>query len=319
MRDRRVVVTGGAGFVGAALCTRLVHEDWSVSVIDDCRLGTPANWPSDVASEIDHLKIDIRDGEGVEGVLRAVQPEIVYHLAAIHFIPLCDAQPAQAIDVNVTGTQRILDACARVSSDSSIVFTSSGAVYAPSSNAHMETSAVGPTDVYGHTKLWGEQLLRLHHLKTEAGIGVARLFNVFGPGETNPHFIPAVLDQVKVADTLQLGNLTTRRDYVFTDDVAEALSLIGANADTGGLLTFNVGSERALSGEDVLDAVAALLGRRLSPAIDPRRVRPSDRPLLLSDCTHARERLGWSARTSLADGLQGALARPLAQGVDVSG
>jgi UDP-glucose 4-epimerase len=318
MSDRRAVVTGGAGFVGAALCTRLVRDGWSVSAVDDCRLGDPANWPSDVVGEIGHLKVDIRDGGAVEGLLRSVQPSLVYHLAAVHFIPLCEELPAQAIDVNVAGTQSVLTACARVSPESSIVFTSSGAVYAPSLGPHTEGSLIGPTDVYGHTKMWGEQLLTLHHRKTSAGVGIARLFNVFGPRETNPHFIPAVLNQAKVTDTLQLGNLETRRDYVFTEDVADALSLIGATASAGAMRTFNVGSERALSGADVLDAVGALLGRKLHSAIDSNRVRASDRPLLLSDCAQAHEQLGWSARTSLADGLEAALMQPLAQGVDLT-
>jgi UDP-glucose 4-epimerase len=318
MSTPRVLVTGGAGFVGSALCARLVHDHYSVSVIDDCRLGSQANWSSEVANEIDLRQADIRDLNAVTDHVRSLQPEIIFHLAAVHFIPTCEAYPTLAVDVNVTGTQSVLEACAKASPDSSIVFTSSAAVYEPSTQAHTETSAIGPTDVYGHTKLFGEQLLALYHLKTGAGVGVARLFNVFGPRETNPHFIPAVLIQAAVAETLQLGNLTTRRDYVFTDDVARALSRLGDVTRAGERLTVNIGAENALSGKEVLDAVAALLGRPLVPTVDSERMRPSDRPLLLSDCAQARERLDWHAVTSFRDGLEKALAQPLAHGVDLS-
>ena len=187
----RALVTGGCGFVGSALCSQLMETGHEVVALDDLRLGSEDSLPTGVPLTV----ADVRD-PALERILVAHRPDVVFHLAAIHFVPACEDEPAEAISVNVEGTQRVLAASAAAGA-AAVVLASSAAVYAPSPAPHRETSALGPTDVYGHTKLWAEQLASLHNARTGQPIGVARLFNVYGPGETNPHLIPTIIEQAR--------------------------------------------------------------------------------------------------------------------------
>jgi UDP-glucose 4-epimerase len=311
---QKVLVTGGYGFVGSRVCGYLVTAGYDVAVFDDCRLGRPENLAELTRAEVRHFVGDICDTAGLVTAMEVFAPAVVLHLAAIHFIPLCNAHPRLAVDVNVSGTQSVLDACGEVAAVEGIVFASSGAVYAPSDEPLREDSSVGPTDIYGSTKLWGEALMELHRAKTGVGLGIARLFNVYGPGETNPHFVPSVLLQVAKGGDLKLGNLDTRRDYVYVGDVAVALAALIERAGSGSYVTCNLGTGSARSGREVLQEIEGLTGRVLTVSQDDVLVRASDRLVLLSDPREAREQLCWAAEMPLRDGLRVALAAPLAAG-----
>jgi UDP-glucose 4-epimerase len=317
MNARRALVTGGLGFVGSRLCHLLAAEGWEVAAVDDLSLGQPGNLSAPAAAATEVVTGDVRDAAALNRVLADWRPSVVFHLAAIHFIPACNADPRRAIDVNVVGTQSLLDACAATSSVEAVVLASTGAVYAPSPDAHDEESALGPTDIYGYTKLWTEQLGSLFHHRVESNVGIARLFNVFGPGETNPHLIPTLLSQVDRGGELALGNLSTRRDYVYVDDVAAGLLALADVCRDRGLLTCNLGREHAVDGHELIAAVERLVGRSLPVTLDPARQRASDRPFLVSDCARAHRALQWTAATDLEQGLAGAIERPAAAGVQI--
>jgi UDP-glucose 4-epimerase len=210
----KTVVTGGCGFIGAHLCAHLMQRGEDVVVIDDLSVGHRGNLEALGVAAVDVQTVDIRDIDSLTGLLRKSLPEKVIHLAAVHFIPLCESDPLNAIRTNVEGTQALLQACTAAGSVHSVVLASSGAVYRPDTAALRETDALGPTDVYGHTKQWAEQLTRLFHSRTGIAVGIARLFNTFGPGETNPQFIPSVSWQLMEGDTVRGGTLSTRRDSV---------------------------------------------------------------------------------------------------------
>jgi UDP-glucose 4-epimerase len=316
MNEDRFLVTGGCGFVGSRLVRKLVEQGRRVFVVDDLSLGVPDNL-GEAKRSVDIVELDLRDAEATARVFREVAPHYVIHLAAIHFIPACDRDPKRCIDVNVGGTQSVLNAC-DASSIRSVVLASTAAVYAPADSAHHEDSAVGPTDIYGLTKLWTEQLADRFHRLTGHAVGVARLFNVFGPGETNPHLIPAIIAQAASGSELQLGDLTTKRDYVFVDDVADALMAMSAAAEATGYCLANVGRGEEVDGSEIVAAIGELLGHRLRVETDPARVRTSDRPHLLSDSSYAHELLGWRALTDLNAGLLAAIAEPSAAGLTLS-
>lgn len=314
MGERRALVTGGYGFVGSRLCETLLERGYDVAVIDDLSVGSAENLPPAMAAEVRSLVVDVRDVQTVERYVRELRPNAVFHLAAVHFIPTCEQQPTLAMSVNVAGTQSILEACAGVDIDA-VVVASSGAVYTPSTDPHDEGAELGPTDIYGMTKAWTERLSEYFHRSTSTPVGIARLFNVVGPGETNPHLLPAIIEQIVAGDDeLRLGNLATRRDYVFSADVAEGLARLSEACVGDRPIVCNLGSEEALTGAELVEHVARAVGRDVTVTTDPERVRESDRPLLVSDCARAREVIGWHAETSIEDAVNAALAQPFATG-----
>jgi UDP-glucose 4-epimerase len=316
LRSGKTVVTGGCGFIGAHLSADLVQSGEDVVVVDDLSVGSRGNLEAlGVGAAVDVHAIDIRDVASLTRLLRTTRPEKVIHLAAVHFIPLCESDPLNAIRANVEGTQGLLQACAAAGSIYSVALASSGAVYRPDTSAHRETDALGPTDIYGHTKQWAEQLAQLFHAKTGIAVGIARIFNTFGPGETNPHFIPSVILQLMQGNTVRVGTLSTRRDYVYVSDVVSAIARLGDVCRERGLLTCNIGREEAVEGSRIVELIGRALGRDVKVVVDRQRVRADDRPVLVSDCRLAHSELDWHAQTGLEEGLEAALERPLGDGV----
>lgn len=275
----RVLVTGAAGFIGQPTVRALIaggHEVWA---LDDFSVGSRELLEENEGVRV--VEADIRDARATAEAVAQAAPEGVIHLAAIHFIPLCVAEPANALAVNVSGTQHLLDALAGTPA-SRLVFASTGDVYESASEAHREDHTVAPNNVYGASKLMGEQLLRFHAGRGESLVTVAaRLFNAFGPGETNPHVLPDILGNMHSSDVLRLGNTTPQRDYTYVDDIASALAglLVTASENT----TVNVGAGERTSVADLVTLMAELTGRPLRIETDPAKVRASDRPVLQAD------------------------------------
>ena len=312
----RYLVTGGCGFVGSALVRRLLAEPCEVVVVDDLSRGSVEN----LGPDQDRVRVIEQDvTQSLSRIFSSFQPHDVIHLAALHFIPDCDADPARCLRVNVDGTRSVLEAVGALSDPVSLVLASSAAVYAPADGPHREQEdSLGPVDVYGYSKLWAEELAAGFAARTGTAVGIARLFNVFGPGETNAHFIPSLISQMKAGESVRLGNLSSKRDYVFVDDVADALLRLARYGLDGQSATVNVGSGRAYSGNEVVEALAGLAEAGVAPVTDPSRLRPVDRPVLLADPTLAQKLLDWTPRTSLIEGLRAAWDRPVGAGVTVA-
>jgi len=164
-----------------------------------------------------------------------------------------------------------------------VVHASTAAVYAPSHDPVGEGARLAPTDVYGSTKLAAEGLLREHagDGRRAVDLRVLRLFNVYGPGDSNPHLLPEILVQVRASDEITLGNLESRRDYVHVRDVADLVRLLALGVTTDE--TVNVGTGVASSAREVVAELASVTGRDLSVVSATSRRRPSDRPVLVAD------------------------------------
>jgi UDP-glucose 4-epimerase len=294
-----VLVTGGAGFVGATLVRDLVDDGVRVGVYDNWANASSTRLPTDASLEV--FEGDIRDEARVRKAIEVFEPDVVVHLAAIHFIPHCNAYPEECWDVNTLGTLRLMAALPGTSVRR-VVVASTAAVYPVQDGPCREDGPIGPIDVYGASKLACEALA--NRLAVEDGITAiaARLFNVFGPGETNPHVIPEIIEQIAVGEELRLGNLEARRDYVHVRDVSEALRTL-SRTPASGFSAFNVGTGRAWSVSDVLEILGDGLGAQIDVVQDERRVRRVDRPLLVADPSRTAAVTGWTASTDFRDGL----------------
>lgn len=302
--EHRVAVTGGRGFIGGQLARRLAAAGARVLTVDSD--AGPRHGP---VGEDEFVHADVRDAAAMAEVLGQFRPRTVYHLAAMHYIPHCEREPGLCVDVNVKGTHAVLRACAAAGGPR-VVMASSAAVYAPSRQPHRPDSALGPIDTYGHTKALGEHLVRSYAAETGGSVRIARLFNVVGPEDRNPHVLPSLVAQALNRDTVVAGELATARDYVHVDDVCTALIRMDELRTGDSVATVNVGTGVATTGSALLDHVRAATGKALPVHRDERRVRRNDRPVLVSDCGPTRQLLGWAPTRNLAEAVQDALRRP---------
>jgi UDP-glucose 4-epimerase len=306
---QRVLITGGAGFIGSALCRELSGQGHEVFVVDDLSFGRRELAPVDDA----HFhRVDIRDRSAVMDVLQRVRPERVLHLAAIHFIPYCNQHPVEAADINITGTINVLDACGRAGSVTQVFVASTAAVYPIAEGSIDEDHPLGPLDIYGITKLATEKLANEFHHRTGIPVIIGRFFNAFGPNETNPHLIPEIQKQVRSgARTLHLGNLDPKRDFIHTEDMGRAMSAL-LNAGLGGVEVFNIGRGIEYSVREIVDAFARQLGEPLHIVVDPARVRKVERMHLLADVGKLKRVTGWEPRWSIDEGVATLLTEDVA-------
>ncbi len=303
MAGETALVTGGAGFIGAALCRALLERGHEVTVLDDLSVGRPDRLPAGVRL----VRGDVRDAEAVGRLLREIRPRRVVHLAALHYIPHCNARPVDTLDINVGGTRVLLEACRR-EPPASVFVASTAAVYPRAGSPFREEAPVGPIDMYGHSKAMDEDLARL--FQREAGVRtvVGRLFNVFGPNDSNPHLIPDLVAQVRDGrDALELGNLDPVRDYVHLHDVVAGI-LAAEGGTAAELAVYNIGSGRGHSVREVVAVVEGVVGRRLRVVQTADRLRAVERQELVGDVSKLAGTTDWRPRVDFARGMAALLA-----------
>ena len=302
MNSSRAAIIGGAGFIGSDLCRKLLEKGFEVLVYDNFTTGTEANLPSDHNSLL-VKKGDINDNGKLLDSLSDFRPAVVYHLAALHYIPYCDAHTRETLRVNVEGTESVLQACQKIEPDK-IISASSAAVYKICDKANAETDTLGPYDIYGCSKYFGEKLAARFYAETSIPTTVARIFNTYGPYETNPHVIPRIIEQIQDGNsTITLGDVTPQRDFTFVEDTAAGLMALGEDSGSG-FDIFNVAAGIEYSVEEIVSQVAKVLNKNLTINSDPNLKRKIERMHLLGDISKIKKEVGWEPRFSITEGLE---------------
>lgn len=297
----KILITGGAGFIGSAIVPELRKDGYEIFVLDNLSFGNRdfIDIPDD-----QFFLADIRDFEKVKEIILQLNPEIVIHLAAIHFIPYCNQHPFEASDINIRGTMNILDACKNLTSLEKIFFASTAAVYPICDYAVNENHELLPLDIYGLSKLTGEHLFKKFWLETGIDTVICRFFNAFGPNETNPHLIPEIESQLREGlRTIKLGNLTPKRDFIHTYDMARAVNKLLKQKDTGYNI-FNLGRGVEYSVVEIVEAFERQINEKIEIEVDPARVRKVERQHLLADVSKLKEVTGWRPVHSIDEGIQ---------------
>lgn len=296
----KTLVTGGAGFIGSAVVPVLQAEGYDVYVLDNLSFGSRDF--IDVTDDHFYLE-DIRDKAAVDRTILDIQPDVVVHLAAIHFIPYCNQHPFEAADTNIRGTMNVLNACKKVKRLKKFFLASTAAVYPIYDEAVNENHELHPLDIYGLSKLTCESLCKEYFYETKVDTIVCRFFNAFGPNETNPHLIPEIEKQLREGQrTIKLGNLTPKRDFIHTHDMANAVKTL-LRRDNIGYDTFNLGRGIEYSVVEIVEAFERQLNEKIEIQVDQSRVRKVERQHLLADVRKLKK-IGWQPEWGIDEGIR---------------
>lgn len=290
----KIIVTGGAGFLGKHLCRALASAGYQVKVIDH-----------HLNPEFETIQADVRDLDAMNEHIK--DAEAVFHLAASIEVGESVEDPQSFVDNNITGSLNVLEAMRR-NGLKTFIFSSTAAIYGdPTTIPITEDSRTIPINPYGATKLAMEGLLA-SYVKIHQFNGVAlRYFNLYGPEEHHQpetHAVPRFIDQIKKGEEVTVwGDGSPKRDYIFIADVVEAhlkaLELVKKEPATYHYL--NLSTEQATSVLELINKIAEIMGKE--PNIKHFPPRLGDPAVLVADASKAKDKLGWQARTSLEEGL----------------
>ncbi len=303
---RRVLVTGGEGFIGSHLVERLVSDGAEVRALvyynSFGRWGWFDDMAADVRDAVEILPGDVRDGRRVDEAVAGT--DTVFHLAALIGIPYSYHAAESYVQTNVTGTFHVAEACRR--HGARLVHTSTSEVYGTAIRVPIdEEHPLQPQSPYSASKIGGDMMALSYWHAHEVPVAVVRPFNTYGPRQSTRAVIPTILAQLQAGATeIHLGAVSPRRDFNFVTDTAAGFVALADCDDALGRAT-NIGSGREISIGDLVELCCEITGQPATVVTDEDRLRPegSEVDRLLCDYSVAERIAGWGPQVSLEQGL----------------
>lgn len=296
----RILITGGAGFLGSALANHLIDQGHHVRVIDDLSTGDPAALDDHVL----FTRGDVRDIPKLWSVLRDI--DVVYHLAARVSVPESVLYPVEYNAVNTGGTVSLMTAM-RDAGVGRVVMASSATIYGEQPTQPIRESAEPhPPNPYAVSKLAAEHYVRaiggLYQIETV----ILRIFNAYGPGQATPPahapVIPKFIKRMLSGESVVIwGDGEQTRDYIYVDDVTTALAAAGEASVADGTI-INVGCGQETSVNELAQKIGEATNAEIRPLCN--ETKPGGVRRSVADITRARELLGWEPQVSLDEGLK---------------
>lgn len=299
---KKVVVTGGAGFIGSHLAEELARRDYRVIILDDLSTGKVENIEDLLGKEnVEFIKGSITDLPLLRELFRGV--DYVFHQAALPSVPRSIENPQATHEVNVSGTLNVLLA-ARENSIKKVLYTSSSSVYGDIPTLPKKEDMVPhPLSPYAVTKLAGEYYCQVFHQVYGLPTVCLRYFNVYGPRQDpNSQYAAVIPSFIKRAlegnPPIIFGDGEQTRDFTFVKDAVEA-SILAVESDARGL--FNIAQGERITINELAQLVISIVGENMEPV--HQELRPGDIRHSLADISLARA-FGYEPRCSLKEGLR---------------
>jgi len=302
----RILVTGGAGFIGSHLVEKLLAVGHEVVILDDFNdFYDPQIKHANIAGfakDVTVCHVDLRESDSVRTVFRREKMDAIVHLAARAGVRPSIQHPRLYYDTNVIGTLHLLEA-ARVTGIERFIFVSSSSVYGaskivPFSEEQHLTKTLSP---YGATKIAGELLCSTYSHLYQMRVVALRYFTVYGPRQRPDLAIHQFTRRIYAGQPIdQFGDGSTRRDYTYIDDIIQG-TMAALNYDGPLYDIFNLGESQTIRLKDLISAIENALGKKAK--INELPEQPGDMPLTYADISKARKLLGYNPTTKLNEGL----------------
>jgi len=293
----KILVTGGAGFIGSHVTKLLLDRGYQVVVLDNLSHGFVENVDPRAKLTVG----DIRDRKKTKEALKGI--EAVIHMAGLISVPESVADPVKYCDNNVLGAVNLLK-CMKDAGVKKIIFSSSACVYGtPDKLPIKEEAPIHPDNPYGATKASIEVFLKAYHEIFGFDVVILRYFNPYGPGKMGkpttlaiPNFVKATLAKKPVPLYWQGEQI---RDFIYIDDLAQAhIDVLGLS----GFNIFNIGTEKGIKVKDVVDEIFKIVGYKV-PIADLGK-RPGDVAATYASSEKLKKAVGWKAKVNLREGLK---------------
>ena len=299
MRLDPVLVTGASGFVGNCVVRRLLSEGPSVHVL--LRPSAKMWRLKDVRDRLNIHWIDVLEAEAVRAAVMEVKPAAILHLAAFGAY---ESQSAarQILQTNILGSYNLLEAAIEAGTGV-FISTGSSSEYGYSSEPMRETARVEPNSTYAVAKAAQTHLCSLIGRTSETRVVTFRLFSVYGPWEEPTRLVPNVIRRARAGLPLQMVSPATARDFVYVDEVVDALLNFAALDGTRGEV-FNLGTGVQSTLVDFVAAVQEVVGDQSEVRWGGMEARKWDTSSWVADPSKTDKMLGWKARVSLREGVR---------------
>ncbi len=303
---RKVLVTGGAGFIGSHLCEALLARGAEVTVFTRYSsrgvAGAVDDMPGPVRDALRIIMGDLKDPAGVDAAVAG--QETVFHLAAHIGIPYSYVHPLDVMQTNAIGTAHVLEACRRHGVGRLVAFSTSevygSALYAPIDEAH----PLQPQSPYAASKVAADALALSYWRSFGTPVALCRPFNTFGPRQPARAVLPTIIGQALSRDRIRLGALTPTRDFLYVADTVEGTIRVAESPDTLGEVV-NLGTGTEITIGEAGAVILRVIGRDLPIEEDAARIRPAKSEVvrLIADAGKAERLLGWRPATSFERGI----------------
>ena len=298
LKGKRILVTGGAGFVGFHLCRKLSDFTSNITVYDNLSSGKVENVKH--LPKVHFVKAEILDSKKLDSQEKA---DLIYHLAAQVVVPYSMENPVEDFETNARGTLNILEKARK--DDARVVFTSSAAVYGNTTKLPTpESYGFDPASCYGLSKVVGEQYCDMYSKQYGLDITILRFANVYGPRCHG--VIPDFLDKLsRNPEKLEIiGTGQQSRDFVHVFDVVDALTMAAVSEEAIGE-TFNIGFGKTIKIIDLAKMILKILGLSNKTVVTTTNVPwQGDINTIWFDITKAKKDLKWHPKISLEDNLK---------------
>ena len=282
------LITGSSGFLGKHLVSSIEKNHKVLGLSNDAQYNKSKNF-SHLQLNLKKKKIEIKQSIST-----------IVHLAAMSDITLCNKNPSLCYDINISGTKKMLDICRK--KDANFIFASSSYVYGhPKKLPISEKEPLKPNSIYGASKILAESLCEGYAKIYGLNITVLRFFSIYGPNSPNHNIIFNIIKQQLKSPNITIGNRKPKRDFVYVDDVINAIKLVSKNQK--GFDILNVGSGKSFSIEYICKKIAKISKKKQKIVTDNKKVRKNDIPEMRCSYGRIKKIHNWKPKISIDYGL----------------